>query len=202
MATTYYLRNTARTFAADTYSVEYAMEQTQGSSAAITYNVAASAAAAKAWVFSGPANEPNLSDWPSSAGQNYILSFDVTAMPASLSCAVRFNRYSSGGTTSRGTIASVFSDFFTYTGTGIKTSTLDSTAATFTINGDGARAASDIPVVRFLPSNSDMMTAYDMTINVNDADSYFQAPWTMTSADPVPKFRTRALQAVARSSNW
>lgn len=139
--------------------------------------------------FIGPTNTPGTTDWSTS----YAVQYEVTAS-TSLTYVIGLARLNSDGSVWRNYLLQLSGQ----TGTGLK-----STSGAGTPNASGSRASTDRIAATVQATNSDMMAAQNLSLQVNTSDSYVTVPWTVGApADPLPRFAHTALQAVHRASSW
>lgn len=173
MATLYYLRNNNRTvniFATPT-SGKTAETALAGASTSLSVSIAASAASVVHTRFWLAAAE-TLPSVPWAAG-DHVHSIDVTVCAATLTYRPAvYRRINSDGSSNAGPVPA------TQTGTGIKSFTVNASSG---LTFNSAANAADIPETQFQASNSSTMTAGTLAFNVDDADSTWTAPWTVSA---------------------
>lgn len=190
---TYYLRDTAPSNVGSETAI------TTGelsASTGIPTNVTASLPAlfnGQAFGFYTPEASPGATAWSVAAGSNtYTVQIDIQAAPASGTYSFSANRRTPTG----GPVATVSLLPSGMSGTGLKSA-----------SGTGTLAGSDNAdrfAVRSTAANSDMMSAANLTFQVNTVDSYVTVPWTVggggpaATSDPPPRRRAHMRALLAR----
>lgn len=171
MPTTYYQRDTARAVGYTTRPQELALEATTATQADVSASIAASASLVGAFAFTTDAGIPNqaAAAWAGS----FTAQINVISA-TSLTYSIVLSRVSSDATTVN---AQLF-PLSNATGTGLKSGSVNSTGNLF---ATGATTASRFAVGVGDVSNSDMMSAQNLTLRLNTTDSYVTVPWSSGS---------------------
>jgi hypothetical protein len=180
----YYLRSTDRTEPVAATTHEDAMEATHDSSNTTETDTQNASSGAVNWAFTSPSTDTSTSQW---ATTGYAASIVVTAGATDCTWqwngSTTFNRLSSGGTLVATSGAVSGTTAWTGTGTFVDSAI---TCAGWSIFGGGSLAATDAITAKIGNTNSNTMKTATLTIQLDNDNSYFDVPWTVSGGGSNP----------------